>query len=96
MEPRSNLKLGDEVTAKPIEFSGDPLTLIGSYIKLPFVFDKRVEHMWIKVEKVNSETGSISGILSNDPLICCFLEYGDLIENRSLSEIEEILKVKEI
>jgi hypothetical protein len=92
MEPLSNIRSGHRNTMpKPKGFSGDPLTLIGAYVKLSFSdLDGRVEHMWITVKEVNAESRTISGLLNNDPVLCKELKDGDLIENRRIDEIEQI------
>jgi hypothetical protein len=73
---------------KPMGFEGDPVSLIGRYVKRAFEQDGRVEHMWVEVKKITDD-GVLCGVLDNDPVVVNDVKCGDTVKVE-LCEIEEV------
>lgn len=52
------------------------------FIKARFVEKSKVEHMWVRVNKLVEEQNSIliEGILDNDPVLISNIKYGDIVK----------------
>lgn len=65
----------------------------GDYIKMPFSYadkkgkEKKAEHMWVCINKCSKDQKKFEGTLSNDPVICTDIKYGDTVKFKR-SEIE--------
>lgn len=93
-EPISNIGVVCENHApKPGKFTHipDPY-FIGLHVKLGFGSKQGpVEHMWVKVEQYNRDTGELEGTLANDPVLDVGYQCGDWLA----FEVDEIEAVNE-
>lgn len=65
----------------------------GDYVKKAFSVKKKgesfkAEHMWICINKCSKDQKTFEGTLTNEPVVCTNLKYGDTIKFKR-SEIEE-------
>ena len=94
MEPISNIRIYCSKHAPKLKgFEGDPVSLIGRYVKVGFDADHEgvaVEHMWVEVIGVTQD-GVITGKLANDPVFVDGLHCGDAI-SLTVADIEAVLK----
>ena len=66
---------------------------IGKYVKISFKGrgeDKRVEHMWVKVARVDPVNDVMVGVLENDPIIATHLRCGDTVRCQPW-EVEDVI-----
>lgn len=61
-------------------------SFVGSCVKLAFRDEQKVEHMWVRVQRMESPD-RMYGILDNEPVLVENVEFGDQIEF-SLEELE--------
>lgn len=66
---------------------------IGDWVKLAFIDNKKVEWMWVKVEKV-IDADHIEGTLDNDPISVRNVKLGDDVKVER-SQIAELMKKDE-
>jgi uncharacterized protein YegJ (DUF2314 family) len=94
-EPAGNIGLiHSHCAPKPGKYA-DTLKedFIGKFIKISFKGkgeDKRVEHMWVKIDRVDSANDVMVGKLENDPIIALHLQFGDTIRCQPW-EVEDVL-----
>lgn len=83
-----------ECAPKPGTFTGTaPGTFVGTHVKLGFPCEvgeggTTIEHMWVLVERVNSE-GKLVGEVRNDPVLRGSPACGEIVRF-AVDEIEEI------
>lgn len=61
-----------------------------AFIKTGFVDKDKVEHMWVKVKKVNEEARVFEGYLDNDPVMVTNFKSGDKV-SILFTEVEEVI-----
>lgn len=74
---------------KPTGFDGDPVSLIGRFVKRAFAQHGRVEHMWVQIKEITDD-GVLVGELNNDPVLVNDVKCGDTV-TVNVEEIEEVV-----
>ena len=65
-------------------------SLVGKFVKKGFIDSQNItDHMWVKIDGI-TDTGKLTGVLNNDPMIITSLQNGDRVEV-DITEIEQVL-----
>lgn len=96
MEPEGNIRkvckeCADKMRAETQRHLPPLGELVGRYVKRAFSDGDKVEHMWVKVGSVNEGTGTLMGILDNNPAMVGNVRCGDEVIFYT-NEIEEVLE----
>jgi hypothetical protein len=72
----------------------DLTQLVGKFAKVRFstgLEEPKSENMWVKVISVSPGERTFSGTLGNDPFYIPSMEFGNLVADRPIADIIEVL-----